>query len=83
MFADKTQIFHDQIEAKQKELQPWTAKIDKKRADVDVAQSERDALAKKVETIKSAHKEAADALSQLQTDLQTKVRMISIFRKMY
>ncbi|KAG0695739.1 hypothetical protein DFH29DRAFT_1029507 [Suillus ampliporus] len=44
---DKTQVFHEQIKAKQKELQPWTAKINVKKAAIDVASPERDALAKK------------------------------------
>jgi len=44
--VDKTQSFHDQIEVKQKELQPWTAKINVKQAEIDVATSECDALVK-------------------------------------
>ena len=36
---DKTQGFHDQIEVKQKELEPWTAKINSKQAEIDVATS--------------------------------------------
>lgn len=70
---DKTQVFHDQIEVKQKELQPWTAKINTKQAEVDVASSERDALAKKAEAVKQASKEAQEALERLQADRETKV----------
>jgi chromosome segregation ATPase len=71
---DKTQVFHDQIEVKQRELQPWTAKINTKQAEVDVATSERDALAKKAEAVKRAGKEAQNALEKLQADLEAKVR---------
>ena len=66
-------MFHDQIEVKQKELQPWTAKINAKQAEVDVASSERDALAKKAESIKQAGKEALEALEKLQKDQSKKV----------
>lgn len=72
MFADKTQVFHNQIELKQKELQPWTAKINTKQAEVDVASSERDALAEKAEAIKQAGKQAQEALEKLQTDQEAK-----------
>lgn len=66
-------MFHDQIEVKQKELQPWTAKINAKQAEVDVASSERDALAKKAEGVKQAGKEALEALEELQKDQSKKV----------
>ncbi|CCL98907.1 uncharacterized protein FIBRA_00914 [Fibroporia radiculosa] len=69
---NKTQVFHDQIEVKQKELQPWTAKINAKKAEVDLATSERDALAKKAEAAKAASKEAQELLEKLQTDLELK-----------
>ncbi|KAF8899368.1 hypothetical protein BD779DRAFT_1607830 [Infundibulicybe gibba] len=68
---DKTQVFHDQIEVKQKELQPWTAKINKKQAEVDVASSERDALAKKAAAIGESSREASETLTQLQSDLES------------
>lgn len=66
-------MFHDQIEVKQKELQPWTAKINTKQAEVDVASSERDALAKKAEAVKMASKEAQEAFENLQVDHEAKV----------
>ncbi|KIJ61386.1 hypothetical protein HYDPIDRAFT_70000, partial [Hydnomerulius pinastri MD-312] len=59
---DKTQVFHDQIEVKQKELQPWTAKMNAKKASIDVATSERDTLAKKATGLKEAVKSAMDDL---------------------
>ncbi|TDL26418.1 hypothetical protein BD410DRAFT_783474 [Rickenella mellea] len=69
---DKTQVFHDQIEVKQKELQPWTAKINTKKAEVDVAVSERDTLAKKAEAVKNSLNEAQESLANLQGDHDAK-----------
>lgn len=69
---DKTQVFHDQIEVKQKDLQPWMAKIDKKQADIDVATSERDALKKKAEAAREARENAEAELQQLRDDHETK-----------
>lgn len=71
--SDKTQVYHDQIEVKQRELQPWTAKINKKQAELDVAKSERDMLAKKAEAAKAALDEAKSSLEQLQEDQKAKV----------
>ena len=82
MLPDKTQAFHEQIELKQKELQPWTAKINAKQAEVDVAVSERDTLVKKVEAVKSARKEAQDALDGLRADFEGKVRFPAIIHSM-
>ena len=70
---DKTQVFHEQIEAKQKELQPWTAKINIKQAAIDVATSERDALAKKATGLKDAVTQAEGQLTQLQEEQEGKV----------
>ncbi|KAF8079236.1 RecF/RecN/SMC N terminal domain-containing protein [Lyophyllum atratum] len=71
---DKTQVFHDQIEAKQKELQPWTAKINAKQAEIDVASSERDALVKKAEALEATRKDAQDTLNGLNSDHGVKVK---------
>ncbi|KAG5643297.1 hypothetical protein DXG03_001224 [Asterophora parasitica] len=71
---DKTQVFHDQIEAKQKELQPWTAKVNAKKAEIDVATSERDALVRKAEALEAARKDAQDTLENLNSDHGVKVR---------
>ena len=73
MLEDKTQVFHDQIEAKQKELQPWTAKINTKQAEIDVATSERDTLAKKAAGVKEACKEAQTTLEKLRGEHDNKV----------
>ena len=74
--SDKTQVFHDQIEVKQKELQPWTAKINTKQTAIDIAQSERDELAQKAEAIKIAEKEAAETLQTKREEYEAKVRCI-------
>jgi structural maintenance of chromosome 4 len=71
--SDKTQVFHDQIEQKQKELQPWKTKVNQKQAEVDVKTSERDMLIQKAETIKQASAEAHEALENLRNDQKTKV----------
>ena len=72
--ADKTQVFHDQIEQKQKELQPWTAKINTKQASLDNAISERDLLQKKAEVAQQALEEAQESLEQLRDEKKSKVR---------
>ncbi|KAF9472577.1 hypothetical protein BDN70DRAFT_886856 [Pholiota conissans] len=69
---DKTQVFHDKIQIKQKELQPWTAKINAKQAEMDVAISERDALAKKAEALKVQCQEANENYKALQDEFKTK-----------
>jgi structural maintenance of chromosome 4 len=69
----KTQVFHYQIEVKQKELQPWTAKINMKQARIDVATSKHDTLVKKAEALKEALKEAQANLENLQGDQEVKV----------
>ncbi|KAN0100061.1 RecF/RecN/SMC [Tylopilus felleus] len=70
---DKTQVYHDQIEVKQKELQPWINKVNAKKATIDVATSERDALAKKAAGLKDAVKNAQDDLEQQQATQQAKL----------
>lgn len=61
---------------KQKELQPWTAKINAKQAEIDLATSERDMLAKKAEASKAASQEAQEILEKLQADQETKVGIL-------
>jgi structural maintenance of chromosome 4 len=45
-----------------------------KKADVDVATSERDALAQKAEGLRTQHQEAQQALETLKAEQQAKVR---------
>ncbi|KAI6017477.1 RecF/RecN/SMC [Pisolithus marmoratus] len=73
---DKTQVFHDQIEAKQKELAPWTAKINAKKAAIDVATSEREALLQKVTGLKDAVKDAEVDLETKQGNLEEKLNSL-------
>ncbi|KAG2364796.1 RecF/RecN/SMC N terminal domain-containing protein [Suillus spraguei] len=77
---DKTQVFHEQIEAKQKELQPWTAKINVKQAAIDVASSERDALAKKATGLKDAVTQAEGQLAELQAEQEGKLNELNSLR---
>ncbi|EIN14323.1 hypothetical protein PUNSTDRAFT_129962 [Punctularia strigosozonata HHB-11173 SS5] len=69
---DKTQIFHDQIEKKQRELQPWNEKANKAKAELEVAQSERNELSKKAEAAQFAMESAQEELDQLNGDQDTK-----------
>jgi structural maintenance of chromosome 4 len=64
---------------KQKELQPWTAKINKKQADIDIATSERDALVKKAEHAQEAIREAEAHLNTLQTDQDKKASHYALY----
>lgn len=54
-------------------MQPWTAKINQKQTEIDVAVSERDALSKKAEEVRALRKEAVDALENLQAEYAAKV----------
>ena len=73
-------MFYDQIEVKQKELQPWINKVNAKQAGIGVATSERDALAKKATGLKDAVKSAQDDFEQQQATQQAKVsRMIRLY----
>ena len=65
--ADKTDQFTVQIEAKQRELEPWTAKINEKQSSIDVAKSERDALVEKASGAAAALQEAKENLEKLQS----------------
>lgn len=58
---------------KQRELQPWTAKINAKQSEVDIASSECDALAKKAQDLKAASEEAQANWAGLKTDQEAKV----------
>lgn len=62
---DKTAVFTTQIEIKQRELEPWTAKISEKQSAMDVAKSERDLLAEKATGILKSMQEAEEHLQSL------------------
>ena len=55
-------------------MQPWTAKINAKKASIDVATSERDTLVKKAADLKEAVKNAQDDLQAKQIAQEEKVR---------
>ncbi|GFZ50178.1 hypothetical protein JCM24511_07933 [Saitozyma sp. JCM 24511] len=62
---DKTDEFTTKIEDKQRELEPWTAKISEKQSAIDVATSERDLLAQKATGAQQALEEARANLDKL------------------
>lgn len=68
----KTQQFTDQIEVKQKELQPWQAKISDKQTKIDVAQSERQLLTDKSRSAQNAVIDAEKSLEDLLNEVQIK-----------
>ena len=76
--AAKTQVFRDQIEQKQKELQPWKTKINQKQAEVDVKTSERDMLVKRAEAVEQASVEAQEALETVKSDQKAKVCFLGL-----
>lgn len=71
--SDKTHQFTTKIEAKQRELEPWTAKISEKQSLIDVATSERDLLAQKATGAQSSIEDAAAAIDALKDSDATKV----------
>jgi structural maintenance of chromosome 4 len=79
LLVDKTRAFHDQIEVKQKELQPWTIKINEKQGAIDLAKSERETLARKFEAVREAKEEAENTQTQLRGEKEAKVGVISFF----
>ena len=81
--ADKTRSFHDQIEVKQKELQPWTIKINQKQAAIDLAKSERETLARKFEVVREAKEEAENTKARLQGEKEAKVSAIILSGAVY
>ncbi|KLT44076.1 hypothetical protein CC85DRAFT_311309 [Cutaneotrichosporon oleaginosum] len=69
---DKTDQFTTKIEAKQRELEPWTAKISEKQSAIDVAQSERDLLAQKATSAQTALEEAEQNIQAIKEGDQAK-----------
>ncbi|RXW12128.1 hypothetical protein EST38_g13726, partial [Candolleomyces aberdarensis] len=61
----KTQVFHDQIQKKQKELQPWKSKIDAAEAAIEIRAGERDTLKDRAEKRRGALNEAETTLADL------------------
>ena len=72
--AGKTETFSVRIEALQKDLQPWAAKIADKQAAIDLAANERDLFAEKGESVKLAIEQAQATVQKLAVDDESKVR---------
>ena len=73
----KTQGFTRQIEEKQRELQPWSAKIRSKEGEVNIAKNEQDSLKRKVEEAQNAEAESKATLDALRTEQQAKVSALA------
>ena len=61
---DKTQVFSDQIEQKQKQKQPWDQQISEKRSALDVARSE-------LEMLRESASQAANDLAKARTEVES------------
>ncbi|KAK0528142.1 Structural maintenance of chromosomes protein 4 [Tilletia horrida] len=69
---DKTSGFTAAMEKKQKELQPWMAKLADKNMARDVAQQERDLLAGREDEAKAEHDAAVAAKEELLSEIEDK-----------
>lgn len=79
--VDKTQQFYDQKEALQKDLQPWTAKINTKQTEMDIARGEHDALVKKVESVQTDLQEAEEHLAKVKSEQEESKRLMDEAKK--
>ena len=70
--AAKTQGFTDQIEKKQKSLEPWTAQINEKQAAIALTQSELDLIREKESQSIKAVEEVSAKLKTLAADKSAK-----------
>ncbi len=70
--AAKTQGFTDQIEKKQKSLEPWTAQINEKQAAIALTQSELDLIREKESQSLKAVEEVSAKLKTLAADKSAK-----------
>ncbi|KAK0555450.1 Structural maintenance of chromosomes protein 4 [Tilletia horrida] len=73
----KTSGFTAAIEAKQKELQPWVAKLTEKTAARDMAQQERDLLASREGEAKAEQEAALAAKAEILSDIEDKKTQLS------
>lgn len=65
-------MFTDQIELKQKDLQPWQAKLSDLQTKIDVAASERDLLSSKADGAQKAAQEADEQLQAVKDEVKSK-----------
>lgn len=68
----KTQGFTDQIEKKQKSLEPWTAQINEKQAAIALTQSELDLICEKESQSLKAVEEVQAKLKSISSDKASK-----------
>jgi structural maintenance of chromosome 4 len=70
--TDKTAHFSQQIEEKQRELQPWAERAAEKQSNIDVMASERNLLAEKSTSVERAIEEVEAALAQIVEESDSK-----------
>ncbi|CAG8620098.1 5328_t:CDS:10, partial [Cetraspora pellucida] len=68
----KTEKFSAQIEEKQRELAPWTEKINLKQSAIDVAHSEHSILKEKMDSTKRALEQAENEIASLEDTRRSK-----------
>ncbi|CAH7673309.1 RecF/RecN/SMC N terminal domain-domain-containing protein [Phakopsora pachyrhizi] len=73
---DKTQVFADQIEAKQAELAPWAAQVTSQRASLDLLRSERDLLLKKTTDLNEALSAARETVERIEEETKSKTSQL-------
>ncbi|KAF0554850.1 putative nuclear condensin complex subunit smc4 protein [Gigaspora margarita] len=76
----KTEKFSAQIEEKQRELAPWTEKINSKQSAIDVAQSEHNILKEKMDSTKRALDQAENDVVSLEDTRRSKEQEIKATR---
>lgn len=69
----KTDEFTNKIEVKQRELEPWAAKVSEKKSSIDVAESERKVLATKATALEQSLEQARTDLAGLKENEGSKV----------
>jgi structural maintenance of chromosome 4 len=73
----KTQVFHDQIQKKQKELQPWKSKIDAAEAAIEIRAGERETLQDRADKRREALDEAQMTFDDLVREQEARVIIFS------
>ncbi|CCG83748.1 protein of unknown function [Taphrina deformans PYCC 5710] len=73
---DKTQVFTDQIEVKQKQKQPWDAQISEKQSALEVAKSELDILNEKSSQMTRELESVTEQLKELEEAGHVKSKQI-------
>lgn len=78
----KTQGISDEISAKQKQLEPWSAKINDKQSSIAVAQSELDILRERESSGATAISDVEAKIATLQEQRETKAAEIDACKKL-